>query len=726
MSEIAPSTPAVVYLLTARGGLSVDLMENLAPDYACRAFGSLPALLIALASDSAPDLVLIDGEAPEFRQSGLYERLGAALRGRIVPTALLLSREALAEHVELALQYCDDFVVYPAAREVLIARLKLLQRQQAKWQKFQQTNDEQARQIHDSHQELLRANFNLQNLVALGLEFGAEKDRRTLLQKILETGKELTHCQAATLFIRTERNTLRFELRTAVDELPMRELPLLDAETGQEEHRFVATHCALSGETIVIDDVYTETRFDLSGTKLFSSKSGMRSVSMLAVPMSLMDGEVIGVLQLVNATDPNTSKVITFSPDLVRTIEAMAAQGAVALENLRLIDAQKALMDSLIQIIAGAIDTKSPYTGGHNLRVPALAFMLAEAAEKVEEGSLADFAFLNEDEWREFRVGAWLHDCGKVTSPEYVMDKATKLETIYNRIHEVRTRFEVLLRDAHIQALQSLISGQSADDVWAAYEEKKRVLEDDFAFVAECNLGGEFMAPEKIERLEKIAQQTWWRHFDNHLGLSEAELKRYPDVLENLPCCEFLLADKTEHRIPRDKPLDYEHDKFGFKIEVPELLYHHGEKYNLRIGRGTLNAEERFKVNEHIIQTIVMLDKLPLPKNLRRVPEYASTHHETMKGDGYPRRLSAKDLSVPQRIMAIADIFEALTAPDRPYKKTKTLSECVRILWFFKKDGHIDPDLFNLFLEQGIYQKYAQEFLMPEQIDEVDITPYLG
>jgi HD-GYP domain-containing protein (c-di-GMP phosphodiesterase class II) len=483
---------------------------------------------------------------------------------------------------------------------------------------------------------------------------------------------------------------------------------------------------ALTGESVVIDDVYADTRFDLSGTKQFSEASGLRAVSMLTVPLYPREGEVIGLLQLINAVHPDTGAVVPFDAETVGFIEALATQSAVTIENQNLLLSQKALMDSMIKIIAGAIDAKSPYTGGHCERVPELAVMLAEAAGQVTEGPLSEFGFKTEDEWTEFRIGAWLHDCGKVTTPEYVVDKATKLETIYNRIHEIRTRFEVLLRDAEIATHKAIAAGQDPASAWAAYEQRKTQLQDDYAFVADTNLGGEFMAPERIERIRSIAGQTWWRHFSDRIGLSHEEERRIRSSPEPaLPVQEPLLADKPHHIVPRgpDKAIDPQH---GFRVKVPEHLYNAGEVYNLCIARGTLTEEERFKINEHIIQTIVMLDNMPFPKHLRRVPEYAGTHHETLTGSGYPRKLTAAELSVPSRIMAIADIFEALTASDRPYKKAKTLSESIKILSFFKKDGHIDPVLFDLFLSSGVYRRYAERFLLPEQIDEVDIAAYLG
>jgi HD-GYP domain-containing protein (c-di-GMP phosphodiesterase class II) len=571
------------------------------------------------------------------------------------------------------------------------------------------------------------ARAKLLQVVETGISMGRDQDRQKLLRDVLHGAREVANCQAVTLYTKTENDTLRFTVRTSSDDVPDIELPLYDPKTGEPEHRFVSTHVALTGEIVVIDDIYTETKFDLSGPRRFNDESGMRVISMLTVPLTPHEGKVIGVLQLMNCLDEETGNVIPFPSDMIGFVEALAGQVAVTLENKNLLQAQKDLVDSMIKILAGAIDAKSTYTGGHCARVPELAFMLADAASRKKDGPLAAFGFKSENEWEEFRIGAWLHDCGKVTTPEYVVDKATKLETIYNRIHEVRMRFEVLLRDAEIDARKAIAEGQDADRAWNAYEERKKQLQDDFAFVAESNLGGEFMAPERIERIKAIAGQTWMRHFSDRLGLAHLEELRLSGIPEPaLPTQEQLLADKPEHLIPRsadDKALDESH---GFKVKVPQYLYNHGEIYNLCIGRGTLNEEERFKINEHIIQTIVMLEEMPFPEHLKRVPEYAGTHHETLIGTGYPRKLTGEQMTVPMRIMAIADLFEALTASDRPYKKGKTLSEAVKILSFFKKDQHIDPDLFDLLLTSGVYKKYAERYLKPEQIDEVNVEAYLG
>ena len=299
-------------------------------------------------------------------------------------------------------------------------------------------------------QELAHERDKLDRLVQTGLDLAREQDRTALLKAVLFGGRDLAPCQAATLFLKTPQNTLRFTQRTLDDALPSFELPLLDPRTGQPNDHFMAVHAAIHRQPVIVDDVYAETRFDMSGTKKFSEESGLRAVSLLTLPLSPREGEVIGVLQFVNALDANTGAVTTFDHSVVSYLQALATQAAVALENQNLLAAQKVLMDSLVKLIAGAIDAKSAYTGGHCERVPELAAMLVAEATQVKVGPLANFGFHTEDEWREFHIGSWLHDCGKVTTPEYVVDKATKLETIYNRIHEVRIRFEVLRRDADI------------------------------------------------------------------------------------------------------------------------------------------------------------------------------------------------------------------------------------------------------------------------------------
>jgi HD-GYP domain-containing protein (c-di-GMP phosphodiesterase class II) len=446
-----------------------------------------------------------------------------------------------------------------------------------------------------------------------------------------------------------------------------------------------------------------------------------QAMSVVAIALRDRNRDTVGALALfVPGTERPSDARLAFA-------EALSGTAAVAIETQRLLEARKALLDSFIRLVAGAIDAKSPYTGGHCQRVPELTLMLARAACEARDGPFADFD-LSDEEWEALQIASWLHDCGKVTTPEYVVDKATKLETIYDRIHEVRMRFEILKRDAEIQCWKAVASGSDAREARASLERQLAVLDEEFAFVAGCNEGGEFMDPAKVERLKAIATRTWQRTLDDRIGISHEEKARKERVpAAALPVTERLLDDKPEHlieRAPGDRmPAD---NPWGFKLDVPTLKYNRGELANLAIGRGTLTEEERYVINHHIVQTIVMLSQLPFPKHLKRVPEIAGGHHEKMDGTGYPKRLARAEMSLTARMMAIADIFEALTAADRPYKKGKTLSEALKIMSFMRRDRHVDPDLFDLFLTSGVYRRYAERFLRPEQIDAVDVAQYVG
>lgn len=573
-----------------------------------------------------------------------------------------------------------------------------------------------------------------QRLVQIGQALGVERNHKRLLEMILNEAREISNADGGTLYLRTKDDQLRFEIVHSlslglhlggISTEPIRFSPIpLWLEDGTPNHRNVVTHAALLKKTVIIDDAYLDSKYDFSGTRAFDSSTGYHSTSFLTVPMKNHQDRVIGVLQLINATDPNSGKVIPFGPDLQSIIEALASLAAVALENQQLIEAQEKFFDSFIQTIASAIDAKSPYTGSHNQRVPELAKMIISRAAKMGEGVYADFT-IDTDEMRALHIGAWMHDCGKITMPEHVIDKATKLETICNRIHEIRMRFEVLKRDTEIDFYKGMTeTPERESQLRKQMEDQLLQLDEEFAFIAECNAGDNLLTQDDINRIQEIASRRWRRTIDNRLGISWEEMERHEKVpQEELPHEEPLLADKPWHRIPHPRILsEYQDKRFGFNnLKVPEVMYDRGEIYNLSVEQGTLTDEERFKINEHVAQTIVMLDKLPLPAKLKNVPEYAGTHHERMDGTGYPRGIKAGELSLPARAMVLADIFEALTAADRPYKKAKTLSESVQILSLMAKEGHIDPELFQFFVEQKIYDEFANKFLSPEQADEVSL-----
>ena len=452
---------------------------------------------------------------------------------------------------------------------------------------------------------------------------------------------------------------------------------------------------------------------------------GTSRLRLLSIPLRNRQNEILGTLTLSFAL-PGEGGGQPLGPARVAFVRALSGTAAVAIDNQLLLRARKELLQSFIQLVAGAIDAKSPYTGGHCQRVPELARSLAQAACDATEGPYADFA-MTPDQWEALHIASWLHDCGKVTTPEYVVDKATKLETLYNRIHEIRTRFEVLKRDVLIERLQAELGDAGTTRARDQAAPALAALDDDFAFVARCNQGGESLSAAAVERLQSLGRRPWWRTLDDSLGLSAAEERRQTRPRPPLPAAETLLRDRPEDLVARPEaeklPLG---NRWGFRMTQPEHLYNRGELHNLSVSRGTLTEEERYKINEHIVQTLKMLEELPFPRHLREVPDIAGGHHERIDGQGYPRGLTGAQMSPQARMMAIADVFEALTADDRPYKAGKPLSEALGILRRMAGEGHLDPDLLDLFLRSGVCMAYARRFMAADQVDVDDVAAYLS
>jgi HD-GYP domain-containing protein (c-di-GMP phosphodiesterase class II) len=534
-----------------------------------------------------------------------------------------------------------------------------------------------------------KLNSRLKELNEIGIALSRQRDINSLLELILDAAKRITHADAGTLYLNDAGlRLLRFEIvRTdslniamgGVQGDPIGFYPVqLYDQRGEPNHSMVVSHAALSGETVNIPDAYTAEGYDFTGTKNFDNKTGYRSKSFLTVPMTNHESEVIGVLQLINAQDRETDEIVPFSLDDQQMVESLASQAAIALSNRRLIKQLEELFEAFIQLINTAIDAKSPYTGGHCERVPVLTMMLAEAVTRTKQGPLKDFVMTEKDRY-ELKIAGLLHDCGKITTPVHVVDKPTKLHTLFDRIELLDTRFEVLKREAEIEMLKKLAASckvQEAggeDAICAEYQARISQYDEDRDFLRYCNVGVEKMQSDDLDRVLKIATYQWRD--------SSGETK------------PFLSADEIE---------------------------------NLTIRSGTLTAAERSVINRHIDITIQMLESLPWPKHLKNVPEYAGGHHERMDGKGYPRGLTRDQMTLQARVMGIADIFEALTAKDRPYKVGKTLSESLMILGKFKLGGHIDPDLFDVFIREKVYLNYAKQFLSPEQIDEVDLSRIPG
>ena len=462
-------------------------------------------------------------------------------------------------------------------------------------------------------------------------------------------------------------------------------------------------YCALNREIINSPNIFQTTGIDTDLIAKFDDANNYSTISLLAIPLVDRKDNLLGVAQFTNAKDAN-GKIISFT-EAQTVVLSVCKLITIALENKNQKEAYSQLLESFIEVLARAIDAKSPYTGSHCQRVPIIARLLATAAVQETTGNLKTFE-MSPDDWYTLHIASWLHDCGKVTTPEYIVDKATKLETIFNRIHEIRNRFEILRRDAHIEYLQKRLNNiDTKQHLQAEFVAKVKQLEEDFAFVAKCNTGDIELNDRDIARLEQISQIQFVRYFNRMLGLSWAER----DNVENK---DFYVHPARENLLQNRKD----------QIFGP---YNRGELYNLEIRRGTINKEERDKINEHIVVTIDMLKALPFPKELSKVVEYAGAHHERIDGKGYPNGLTGDQMSVPAKIMAIADIFEALTANDRPYKEPKKLSEVLRIMQQMKHNGHIDPDLYDVFIRSKVYQDYAEQYMDKNQIDEVTPEDYL-
>ncbi len=527
----------------------------------------------------------------------------------------------------------------------------------------------------------------------IGIALSAATDVDALCDEILEGAMELTNSDGGSLYKISDDNTsLEFIIVSthSLDihmggnsghEINFPEIPL--QLNGQPNKSNVVSSAVADLHTINIPDVYHAEGFDFSGTRKFDQKTGYRTQSILTIPLKNHLNEIIGVLQLINAKDEVTGKTCEFTIADQQLAESLASQAAVAITNNRLIEEQRELFEAFIKLMASAIDEKSPYTGEHCKRVPELTMMIADACHRSDSDALKDFKMTEEDRY-ELTIAGWLHDCGKVTTPEYVIDKATKLETIHDRINTIDTRFEVLKRDATINCLQQKIDRLSIDcfteaasadctDYEQALQEKLAQLNDDRDFIRNCNIGGESMDEKLQQRVKNIAEYRW----------SDPE-------------------------------------------GVNAKLFNDNEVENLTVARGTLTADEREVINNHMAVTIKMLAQLPFPKHLKNVPEYAGGHHERMDGKGYPNGLTREQMSVQARMMGIADVFEALSASDRPYKTGKPLTECLRILGNLKKNNHVDPDIFDVFVRDKVYLQYAERFLPKEQIDEVDHTRIPG
>jgi HD-GYP domain-containing protein (c-di-GMP phosphodiesterase class II) len=533
---------------------------------------------------------------------------------------------------------------------------------------------------HIPMEEMFR---RIEVLTSIGAALSSEHNIDHLLESILLAAKKHLNADGGTIY-QVHGNDVSFQIMktdslnismggASKNKIPFSPIKLYD-EIGNPNNSMVVAYSVIHDKTINIPDAYTEQGFDFSGTKKFDLGMGYRSKSFLTIPMKNHENEIIGVLQLLNAQDKHTGELIHFSLADQKFAESLASQAAIALTNRQLIDQLEKLFHCFVKVINDAIDHKSPYTGGHCERVPSLAMMIAEAVNATNTGPFKDLTMTGKN-LHELELAGLLHDCGKITTPVHVVDKATKLEGIFDKINLIELRFEVIKRDAKIAYLEACLEHpEIKSQLEAGYHEKLNKIAADLIFLRHTNTGSEFMKDDDVARVSEISK---------YYGVKDEKGNQSDFLTEN-------------------------------------------EVKNLTIRAGTLTNDERQIINEHVRMTISMLNALPWPKDLLNVPAYAGGHHERMDGKGYPSGLTKGQMPVQARILGIADIFEALTAKDRPYKSIKTVSESLNILGKMCLDGHIDPDLFDVFVRQQVYLRYANKFLNPEQIDEVLIHKIPG
>ncbi|MBN1473069.1 MAG: HD domain-containing protein, partial [Syntrophaceae bacterium] len=504
---------------------------------------------------------------------------------------------------------------------------------------------------------------HIKRLTEIGVALSAEKNINRLMEMILSEARAFTNAEGGTLYIMSDdesellftiiqNDSINVQMGGTHGAILWPSVKLKN-DDGSPNHSNVSSHAAISGQAVNIEDVYSAKGFNFSGTKKFDRENGYRSKSMMVVPMRNHENEIIGVLQLINALDPITGEVISFSRQSQEMTLSLASQAAVVLTNNQLIHDLESLLESFIKTIATAIDEKSPYTGGHIRRVAQLTMAIAHKINKMKEGPFASVSF-SVDQLKELRMAAWLHDIGKITTPEHLIDKAKKLETLNDRMNDIKTRIEVIKRDYLLKNRIAANNKRRAPDLKNIKIEIK-ALDEERRFLEQINSGMENIDDKDIARIKKIAKREWKQN------------------------------SKTMPLLTKD------------------------EVYNLSIPYGTLNEKEKRTVINHAALTKKILSQLPFPKKMRRIAQYAAAHHEKLDGSGYPSGLKADKISLQSRIITIADIFEAITAKDRPYKKGKSATEAIKIMKDMVKDNYIDTNLFDLFVKEKIYNNYVNK-----------------
>jgi HD-GYP domain-containing protein (c-di-GMP phosphodiesterase class II)/HAMP domain-containing protein len=505
---------------------------------------------------------------------------------------------------------------------------------------------------------------------SIGVSLTAEKNEARLLETMVDGTRAAFNADGAALFLLSRDG--RLELAVAhLKSLSLRQHGSALPGPNRPEHArhgdippFPAVDVATE-RTIATPDIYGDAQDAFAPLVDFDRRAGYRSQSFIGVPLRNHENEVIGILQLVNAQSRRTGAIVPFSDEDQRLAESLASQAAVALTKNRLVEDFRGLFEGMTDLISTAIDDQSPHTGGHVRRVVVLSEMIAEALSRSPNSAISGRA-LSPDELYELRIAALLHDCGKLTTPVHLTDKRTKLQGIFDRMRLVEARAETVRRQQRVELLEEAIRRLEGNgdryplaEIDAAAACFGRQIEEDLAVVRSCNSASEYTPDDLRNRMRAVGVRYRWTNIKGET--------------------ETLLSDDEMH--------------------------------HLDTRRGTLTPEERQVMQGHVVSTIRMLERLPYPKSLRNVPNYAGAHHEQMCGSGYPLRLSGEQIPIQGRIIGIADVLEALTARDRPYRRAMSLSEAMSVLEKMVRAGEIDRDLYDLVVAENIHLRYAERCL---------------
>ncbi|MCP4754242.1 MAG: GAF domain-containing protein [Proteobacteria bacterium] len=556
----------------------------------------------------------------------------------------------------------------------------------------------------------------LEILSEAGAKLSQEQEQSSALSLILYTARNLTNADAGTVYsVKDEYyddpyNPGELKSKSLVFEEMHTEsknyfntkpdMPPVQMEIdGKPNENNVSAYCANTGQIVNIPDAYDEEGFDFSGTKVYDENNNYRSKSMLVLPLRDHENQINGVLQLINR-QTSDGEVVRFTKNDQTIVQAMSYQAAISLTTQKLLREHIELFDSFVRVLAEGLGEKSPYTYGHINRVAELSMSLAEKIDGWDTG-LYDRIHLTKDQMEELRLAAWMHDIGKLTTPEHVVSKPIKLQLLSDQFEMIIQRFNSKFKDLEIEALQKKIQGMEENqppEFFRQIEEEKKAeiqeLVKDLNILNKSNIGGEFLAENDRKVIEKNSLVT----VDQHLKIG----------------FKTILGEERISGVELSRE----------KGKTP--LISEEEKNFLTIARGTLSGEERKIINDHAERSWRWLMKLPFPKKKMKLPLYAGAHHETLGGDGYPNRLKANQLPIQSRIIAVADIFEALTANDRPYKTPMKLSKALDILGNMVKGGELDAEVVKIFLKSGLFLKYANDFLDENQIDTVYIDQWLN